>query len=112
MSFPHDISPGAMFLGDTVTLQASVTNLSSNAVVWTATAGTITQDGLYTAPNTPQTVTITAGWLCLGVCFLFFAEFCKKKLAIPKKCGKLIFLPVGNYWQTLLTIEFEKKRSG
>jgi hypothetical protein len=42
------------------TFTASVTGSSNTAVTWTATAGTITQAGVFTAPATPQSVTITA----------------------------------------------------
>ncbi|MDR1841715.1 MAG: S8 family serine peptidase, partial [Holophagales bacterium] len=53
-------APDAMFTGDTVTLQASVTGLDDTAVTWTASAGTIDQQGRYTAPSSAQTATITA----------------------------------------------------
>src|SRR6185312_6493063 len=39
---------------------ASVSGLSSDAVTWTASGGTITSAGLYTAPTTAGTFTVTA----------------------------------------------------
>jgi Lysyl oxidase/Bacterial Ig domain len=45
--------------GTSVQLSAHVTN-DSPTVTWTASAGTITQAGLYTAPSEPGTVTVTA----------------------------------------------------
>jgi C1A family cysteine protease len=52
--------PKGLITGDTATFQASVTGLSDSAVTWSASSGVITQSGVYTAPATPGTYTITA----------------------------------------------------
>jgi hypothetical protein len=53
--------PGGLFTGGTFTFEYSVNNyLLGTAVVWSASAGTIDQQGRFTAPGTPATVTITA----------------------------------------------------
>ena len=49
-----------LITGGTVTFAAIVTNAPSQAVTWTASSGTITSGGVYTAPATPGTYTITA----------------------------------------------------
>ena len=58
------ITPGepTVVSGGTIQLSATVTNTSNTAVNWSATAGTITGSGLFTAPSvkTTQTVTVTA----------------------------------------------------
>ena len=46
--------------GQTCQFTASVTNTSNKSVIWTATAGTISTNGLYTAPASPSTVTVKA----------------------------------------------------
>ncbi|MDR1840701.1 MAG: lectin like domain-containing protein, partial [Holophagales bacterium] len=52
-------APAALFPGDTATFLASVTDLSSTDVTWTASAGYIDQQGRYTAPAEPQDIAIT-----------------------------------------------------
>jgi hypothetical protein len=49
--------------GGTVQFSASVTNTSNPAVTWSASAGTISPTGLFTAPSnsTTKTITVTAG---------------------------------------------------
>lgn len=47
-------------VGGTVQFQAAVGGAADKAVTWTCSAGSITQDGLYTAPATPGTYTVTA----------------------------------------------------
>jgi hypothetical protein len=56
------VSPSSVTLqtGATQQFAATVTGLSSSAVTWSATAGTITASGLYTAPSTPGTYTVSA----------------------------------------------------
>ncbi len=49
-----------VFFGKTQTFTALVAGTANTAVTWTASAGTITSAGLYTAPNAPATVTVTA----------------------------------------------------
>jgi len=51
---------GGMFTGEYATFKSSTVGLSDSTVVWSASAGTITQRGAFTAPATPQTVTIIA----------------------------------------------------
>ena len=46
--------------GGNRTFTATVTGLSNTAVTWTAEAGTITAGGVYTAPDTEGTYTVTA----------------------------------------------------
>ena len=52
-----DLAPGAR-----IQFAATVSNISNSAVVWSATAGSITKDGLFTAPSAVRTgpVTVTA----------------------------------------------------
>ena len=50
----------AMNTGATQAFTASVTGTSNMAVTWTASAGTITSAGAFTAPATAGTVTVTA----------------------------------------------------
>jgi hypothetical protein len=52
--------PTGLIAGSTATLQAQATNMSNTGITWSATAGTIDQQGKYTAPATAQTVIITA----------------------------------------------------
>jgi hypothetical protein len=54
--------PSSLQTGGTVTCTATVQGTSSfnNAVNWTASGGTITASGVFTAPNSAATVTITA----------------------------------------------------
>jgi len=53
--------PSGMFVGKTAAFQVSASVLSNSAVTWSANNGSIDrQSGTYTAPNSPQTVTITA----------------------------------------------------
>jgi C1A family cysteine protease len=52
--------PGGMFTGGTIAFHVDVVGLSNTAVNWSATAGTMTEDGVYTAPDQPQVVTIMA----------------------------------------------------
>jgi hypothetical protein len=56
------VSPATKTLlaGASVTFTAAVANAPSNAVTWSATGGTITSSGAYTAPATPGTYTVTA----------------------------------------------------
>jgi len=56
------ISPTAATLQTNATKQftATVTGSSNTAVTWTATGGTITTSGLYTAPGSTGTFTVTA----------------------------------------------------
>jgi hypothetical protein len=56
------ISPGAIALqpGQQQQFSASVSGLSSGAVTWSATGGTITSSGLYTAPASAGRYTVTA----------------------------------------------------
>ena len=57
------VSPSAATLpiGGSQTFSATVTGGSGNTnVTWRASAGTITPQGVFTAPGTPQTVTVTA----------------------------------------------------
>jgi len=51
---------GGMFTGEAATFKSSTIGLGDSAVAWSASAGTITQQGAFTAPATPQIVTITA----------------------------------------------------
>jgi len=46
--------------GGTQTFTATVTGTSNTSVTWTATGGSITQGGLYTAPSAAGTYTVTA----------------------------------------------------
>lgn len=46
--------------GETLQFVAAVQNAEDETVTWTASAGSISQTGLFTAPNTPGTVTVTA----------------------------------------------------
>ncbi|MDR2561479.1 MAG: hypothetical protein LBC63_06895 [Holophagales bacterium] len=50
---------GGLFTGEAATFQSSTIGLG-DAVTWSASAGTITQQGAFTAPATSQMVTITA----------------------------------------------------
>jgi hypothetical protein len=52
-------APESIVAGASVQLKANVTN-DSSTVTWAASAGTITQAGLYTAPSEAGTVTVTA----------------------------------------------------
>jgi hypothetical protein len=53
--------PGVLLVGDIVRPRAYVQSLGEGLEVqWSATAGIFNTDGYYVAPNTPQTVTITA----------------------------------------------------
>lgn len=56
------VSPAtaALQTGATQQFTATVTGLSSTSVTWSASAGSITASGLYTAPSTAGTYTITA----------------------------------------------------
>lgn len=56
------ISPGSACLkpGEAETFGAEVFGLDDQRVRWDATAGTITQAGVFTAPSAPGSVTITA----------------------------------------------------
>jgi hypothetical protein len=56
------VSPGSTALptGGLQPLTATVTGSSNTAVNWTATGGTITNAGVYTAGNTPGNFTVTA----------------------------------------------------
>jgi hypothetical protein len=56
------VSPTIISLGTGATQQftAKVTGATNTAVTWTASAGTITSTGLYTAPATAGTTTVTA----------------------------------------------------
>lgn len=53
-------STASIFTSETQQFQAIVTGLSNSAVEWSATGGTIDADGLYTAPSSPGTYTVTA----------------------------------------------------
>ena len=61
------LSPGSATVnsGSTAQFQASVTNTSNTTVNWTASAGTVSSSGLYTAPavkaNTTAVITATSG---------------------------------------------------
>ncbi len=56
------VTPTAKVLmtGASATFTATVTNAPSSAVTWSASGGTITTGGVYTAPAVPGTYTITA----------------------------------------------------
>lgn len=56
------ISPTSVTLqgGATQQFTASVTGTTNTAVTWSATCGTVTSSGLYTAPNTAGTCSVTA----------------------------------------------------
>jgi len=56
------VTPAAVttLVGRTQQFSASVSNSSSQAVTWSASGGSIDQNGLFTAPATPGTVTVTA----------------------------------------------------
>ena len=56
------ISPGSASLisGTTQQFTANVTGTSNTAVTWSTTGGTVTTNGLYTAPATAGTYTVTA----------------------------------------------------
>lgn len=56
------VSPGTVTLvpGRQATFAATVEGTSDQSVAWTATGGTITTAGVYTAGNTPGTYTVTA----------------------------------------------------
>jgi len=56
------ISPGSASLSTSATQQftATVTGSSNTAVTWSATGGTVTTGGLYTAPSAAGTFTVTA----------------------------------------------------
>ena len=53
-------SSASLAVGGTQQFTATVTGTSDTAVTWSATGGTITTAGLYTAPNTAGTYTVTA----------------------------------------------------
>src|SRR5277367_4410865 len=66
-SHPMDLAttPGSANVraGDTLQFSASLNGAATSAVSWTATAGTISATGLFTAPGTvptPNTATIQA----------------------------------------------------
>ncbi len=46
--------------GESTTFTATVSNTSNKSVTWTATGGTITSTGVYTAPTTAGSYTVTA----------------------------------------------------
>ncbi|MBV9146090.1 MAG: choice-of-anchor D domain-containing protein, partial [Acidobacteria bacterium] len=50
----------SLMVGATQQFTATVTGTSNTAVTWTASGGTVTTGGLYTAPNTAGTYTVTA----------------------------------------------------
>ncbi len=56
------LSPGStsLFTGGTQQFTATVTNAANTAVTWSATGGTITSAGFYTAGATPGTFSVTA----------------------------------------------------
>ena len=56
------ISPGSASLltGGTRQFTATITGTSNTAVTWSTTGGTVSTDGLYTAPATAGTYTVTA----------------------------------------------------
>jgi hypothetical protein len=56
------ISPtsASLLTGGTQQFTAMVTGTANTAVTWSATGGTISSSGLYTAPNTGGTLTVTA----------------------------------------------------
>src|SRR5262249_47350815 len=58
----HVSGPATLNQGATAQFTAQVTGTGpfNPAVTWKASDGTITQSGLFTAPNNPETVTITA----------------------------------------------------
>ncbi|MDR2562256.1 MAG: hypothetical protein LBC63_10880 [Holophagales bacterium] len=51
---------GGMFTGEAATFKSSTIGLGDGVVAWSASAGTITQQGAFTAPAAAQMVTITA----------------------------------------------------
>src|SRR5579884_4216591 len=61
-SIAVSISPASprMSPGDTVQFTASVSGTSNVGVVWTATGGTITGNGLFTSSKTAASATVTA----------------------------------------------------
>jgi len=62
------ISPTSALLqtGGNQQFTATVAGTSNTAVAWSATGGTISSSGLYTAPNTAGTVTVTASSVADG----------------------------------------------
>ncbi|NQD36573.1 hypothetical protein HPT27_06020 [Permianibacter sp. IMCC34836] len=56
------VNPGtaALSVGSSQQFSATVTGSNNSAVSWTATAGSISSNGMFTAPAQPGTVTITA----------------------------------------------------
>jgi len=56
------ISPtsASLFTGGTQQFTATVTGTTNNAVTWSATGGTVSASGLYTAPDMAGTYTVTA----------------------------------------------------
>jgi chitinase len=59
-SIEIDPSVANMRLGDRKVFSVTVTECSRTDVDWTATGGTVTDDGVYTAPNEPGTYYVTA----------------------------------------------------
>ena len=53
-------STASLTVGGTQQFTATVTETSNTVVTWSTTGGTITTSGLYTAPNTAGTYTVTA----------------------------------------------------
>ena len=51
-------APGSMYAGTSVQLSPTLANLTGG-VTWSTTAGTVTPDGLFTAPGTPGSATVT-----------------------------------------------------
>ncbi len=61
-TFSLTLTPNSTSLTTNGSLQfrATVSGASNTAVTWSATLGTITSSGMYTAPGTPGTYTVTA----------------------------------------------------
>lgn len=56
------LSPGtaSLLLGQQMQFTASITGTTNTAVTWTASGGTVTSSGLYTAPNAAGSYSVTA----------------------------------------------------
>lgn len=54
------VSNTQVVVGQSIQFSATVYGISNQSVTWSASAGTISATGLFTAPATPQSVTITA----------------------------------------------------
>ncbi|NJK43907.1 MAG: serine protease [Pleurocapsa sp. SU_196_0] len=64
-SIALEVSPSNVILeaGSTLSFTANVSGTSDTRVIWEVSAGTITANGVFTAPSTPGIVTVTASSL-------------------------------------------------